>query len=570
MQFGRRTDPYNSDPSGTADVNAPEHNPRLTLDMTAGMPALAPGQRHGMPRPPGSGDALLLAQVADRGRSAGRLTVVVCADALDVQRLLDELPWIDPGLAVRGFPDWETLPYDLLSPHHDLVSERLEALYRLSARRHRRIAPVDADPAPFADPLDVLVLAASSALYRLAPPDYIAARTFFFSIGDRLDVDGLRAQLARAGYQHMAQVVGPGEFSVRGGLIDLFPMGTPIPYRLDLLDDTIESIRGFDPDTQRSMYPVARIRLLPGREFPFDEAARSAFRGRWREAFDGDPSRAPVYRDVGNGVPSAGIEYYLPLFYERTATLFDYLPADATLVLHGAIESSGQRFWNETTERHRFLARDTERPCLPPDQLFLSPEGFFSAAAPFARLALGDGEHPSFARLPPLQIDRKSEDPVALLRHWNSGFDGRALLVADSPGRRETIAQMLRDHAIEFAEAANLAEFLGGDASLALTAAPLHEGFMLRAPWRWSPKPSFTLPVRGASAAARGSVPRTSTRWCATWPSCALAIRWFTPTTASAATLDSKRWILAPAAPSSCTCSTHTMPSSTFRLHSCI
>jgi len=445
-------------------VNAPEPTARLSI----GTPVLAAGERFGVPRPPGSGDALLLAQVAAAARVAGRLTVVVCADALDVQRLIDELPWIDPTLTVRAFPDWETLPYDLLSPHHELVSERLEALYRLHARRQRSAG---------ADPLDVLVLAAPSALYRVAPAEYVAGRTFFFAQGDRLDVEGLRAQLVGAGYQHMAQVVGPGEFSVRGGLVDLFPMGTAIPYRIDLLDDTIESIRSFDPDTQRSLYPVPRIRLLPGREFPFDEGARTAFRGRWREAFDGDPSRTPVYRDVGNGIPSAGIEYYLPLFFERTATLFDYLPADATLVLHGAIEASCRRFWTETAERHRFLARDTERPCLPPAELFLSPEGFFTAAGPFARLALADGEHPAFARLPRLRIERKNDDPVALLRAWSSGFAGRTLLAADSAGRRETIAQMLQEHAIDFVEAADFAAFLAADARLALTVAPLHEGF---------------------------------------------------------------------------------------------
>ena len=173
---------------------------------------------------------------------------------------------------------------------------------------------------------DVLVVAATTALYRLAPPEYLAAFTFFLKQGTRLDVDALRAQLALAGYRHVTQVVSPGEFSVRGGLIDLFPMGSPLPYRLDLFDDDIESIKTFDVDTQRTLYPVPNVRLLPAREFPLDEAGRTRFRTRFREVFEGDPSRSPLYKDVSNGVVPGGIEYYLPLFFDTTATLADYLP----------------------------------------------------------------------------------------------------------------------------------------------------------------------------------------------------------------------------------------------------
>jgi transcription-repair coupling factor (superfamily II helicase) len=306
-----------------------------------------------MPRPPGSGDALLLARMGASAKRRGKLLVVFCADAHDAQRLIDELPYFESALTVRAFPDWETLPYDILSPHQDLVSERLEALYRLLNR--------DA-----ASTLDVLVVPATTALYRVCPPAYIAGHTFFFRQGQQLDGEKLRTQLVMAGYQHVSQVVAPGEFSVRGGLIDLYPMGSTLPYRLDLLDDAIDVIRAFDPDTQRSLYPVPEVRLLPGREFPLDEAARTAFRGRFREVFEGDPSKATVYKDVGQGIAGPGIEYYLPLFFEQTATLFDYLPAGSELVMHGPIEATCQRFWTETSERYRFLAKDRERPCLPP------------------------------------------------------------------------------------------------------------------------------------------------------------------------------------------------------------
>jgi transcription-repair coupling factor (superfamily II helicase) len=442
------------------------------------LPETAAGQRFAVARPPGSGDALLLARFAARARLRHQLVVVVCADALDAQRLVEELPYLDNQLAVRAFPDWETLPYDILSPHQDLISERLETLYRLLNRQAS---------GQTAGGIDVLVVPATTALYRLAPPSYVAGHTFFFRRGETLDVEAMRAQLVRAGYQHVSQVVAPGEFCVRGGLIDLFPMGAALPYRLDLFDNTLETIRTFDPDTQRSLYPVPEVRLLPGREFPFDEGARAAFRGRWREVFEGDPSRVALYKDVGNGVPTAGIEYYLPLFFEQTATLFDYLPGDSQIVLHGPIEAACTRFWTETNERFRFLARDTLRPCLPPANLFINAEEFFSAAKPYARLALTDekaaDESGDFAPVTALAIDRKASDPVAGLRAFVARLNadgGRALLLADSAGRRETIAQMLRDHQLSFADAADFNAFVGGDATFALGVGPLHGGFVLR------------------------------------------------------------------------------------------
>jgi transcription-repair coupling factor (superfamily II helicase) len=434
------------------------------------VPAIAAGQRLALPRPPGSGDALLIALAARRARVRGQLVVVACADALDSQRLAEEIAYFDTATAVRQFPDWETLPYDILSPHQDLISERLAALHQMLAR-----------DAPGA--LDVLVVPATTALGCLPPASYVGGRTFFFRQGQRLAAEALRSRLVQAGYQHVSQVVAPGEFSVRGGLIDLFPMGAALPFRIDLNDDVIESIRSFDADTQRSLYPVPEIRLLPGREFPLDEASRVAFRGRWREAFEGDPSRCGIYRDIGSGIAGAGIEYYLPLFFDNTATLFDYLPPDTLLVLHGAIEAAAQRFWTETSERWRFLSRDRERPCLPPSRLFLTPEQFFTAARPYARLALGDGESAQFATLPPLAVSRKAADPLQRLREFSAAFGsggGRVLLAADSHGRRETIAQMLRDQALPFGDNADFAGFISGDAPVALGVAPLHGGFVLR------------------------------------------------------------------------------------------
>ena len=450
------------------------------------LPELPAGTRFALPRPPGSGDALLVAQLASNARARGRPIAVLCADPHDAQRLVEELAYFDPTLAVRAFPDWETLPYDVLSPHQDLVSERLEALYRLLNR------------GPDA-PLDVLVAPATTALARVCPPAYIAGHTFFFKSGQALDGERLRSQLVMASYQHVSQVVAPGEFSVRGSLIDLFPMGSALPYRLDLLDESIDSIRAFDPDTQRSLYPVNEVRLLPGREFPMDEPARAGFRGRFREVFEGDPSKATVYKDVGQGVASAGIEYYLPLFFEQTATVFDYLPAGTEILLHGAIEAACTRFWNETAERHRFLSRDRERPCLPPELLFLNAEAFFNAAQPYARWTLADAVQPpasgaanresgdgplraAFAEAPAVAVERKADDPLARLRTLidRSTIEGtRVLLLADSAGRRETIGQLLRDHGLNAADSADFDAFAAADATLSLGVAPLELGFAL-------------------------------------------------------------------------------------------
>ena len=254
------------------------------------------------------------------------MLAVVSGDPLSAQRLAFEIPWFSPGLKVALLPDWETLPYDHFSPHQDLVSERLATLYRVARGE-----------------CDVVVVAATTALYRLAPPSYLAAFTFFLTQGERLDVERLRTQLALAGYAHVTQVVAPGEFSVRGGLIDLFPMGSTLPYRIDLFGDDIESIKTFDVDTQRTLYPMRDVRLLPAREFPLDDGGRARFRSRFREVFEGDPSKSALYKDISHGIVPGGIEYYLPLFFEATACFADYLPAHTVVALHGDIAGATDR-----------------------------------------------------------------------------------------------------------------------------------------------------------------------------------------------------------------------------------
>ncbi|MCX7168649.1 MAG: transcription-repair coupling factor [Rhodocyclales bacterium] len=426
------------------------------------LPALPkPGQRLDLPPLAASADALALAQLAH----PGRLLAVVTASPLEAQRLAEEIAWFAPDLRVHLLPDWETLPYDNFSPHQDLISERLATLYAVSRGE-----------------CEVLIAAASTAITRLAPPAFLAGHTFFMKKGERLNLDKLRTQLTVAGYQHVTQVVAAGEYSVRGGLIDLFPMGTQLPYRIELFDDEVETIRSFDVDSQRSLYPVPEIRLLPAREFPAGDAGRTTFRQRFREAFEGDASRISLYKDVSNGILPAGIEYYLPLFFESTATLFDYLPQDATLLLHGDVAGAIAEFWTDLQGRYRMLGGDRSRPVLPPGELFLRDEEFFVAAKPLPQLSLrvGAGNTANAAAtLPVLAVDRKADDPLAALRGFLGLHAGRVLLLAESPGRRQTLNDYLVEYSLSAVQCENFAAFLASEEAFMLGVAPLSGGFLL-------------------------------------------------------------------------------------------
>ena len=420
------------------------------------------GERLAFPSFAGSADALLIARAASDAVAGARrrVLVVLTASAGDAHRLLQEIPWFVPRLRVRLLPDWETLPYDSFSPHHDLISERLATLYAVTRGE-----------------CDVLLVPAGTAVYRLAPPAYLAAYTFFFKPRDKLDAAQLRAQLTLAGYAHVTKVVAPGEYSIRGGLVDLYPMGAQLPYRFDLFDNEIESIKTFDVDSQRTLYPVPEIRLLPAREFPLDEHGRTRFRQRFRERFEGDPGRSGIYRDVSNGVPSAGIEYWLPLFFEQTATLFDYLPGTTALFLHGKVGDAIRDFWREAQSRYTMLAGERCRPLLPPAELFLSEEAFFVAAKAYTRLSLTPG-NPAQG-LPALAIERRADDPLRRLKAFLDAFPGRVLLLAETAGRRETMLELLAEYGLKPQVCASFADFTASNGPLALAVSPLHYGFRL-------------------------------------------------------------------------------------------
>ncbi len=435
-------------------------NPLPALPAVDSLKLPKPGQKLEMPPLCGSSDALALARLAGDGR---RL-LVFTASPTDALRLQDEIAWFAPALEPLVLPDWETLPYDSFSPHQDLVSERLATLHEISTGAPR-----------------IVLVPASTALYRMAPPAYLAAYTFFLKQGERLDGDALRAQMTLAGYDHVTQVVRPGEYSVRGGLVDLFPMGSTLPYRIDLFDDEIESIKTFDPDTQRTVYPVREIRLLPAREFPTDDKARTRFRQRFREVMEGDPSRAGIYKDVSNGILPPGIEYYLPLFFEETATLFDFIPAEVTVVLHEDVARAVEEFWRDTRSRHDLLAGDRSRPVLPPATLFVPEEEFFLELGKRARLQLRLDKVASEATrpLPDVSVERKATDPLHRLKALQAAFDGRVLLLAETAGRRETMSEYLVEYGLTPQPVQDLADFAAGSVRLGLGVAPLTTGFVL-------------------------------------------------------------------------------------------
>ena len=421
----------------------------------------------------GSSDSLALAQLALEAKA--KPVAIITASALAAQRLLEEIPFFAPELRTRLLPDWETLPYDTFSPHQDLVSERLATLYQLMSGA-----------------CDILIVPVTTALYRMPPPEYLAAHTFFLARGETLDLNALRSQMTLAGYSHVTQVLSPGEYSVRGGLIDLFPMGSPLPYRIDLLDNEIETIRTFDVDTQRSVYPVTEIRLLPAREFPLDEEGRTRFRGKFREKFEGDPSKSLIYKDISKGGSPAGIEYYLPLFFEHTATLFDYLPQTALLCLHHELYRAVESFWHDTQARYQLLRGDSDRPLLKPAELFLTTEAFFGALKPYPRIEIPSEDQATKTSevevqgfsipLPPLQVDRRVVNPAeklsAFIAEFESSGGGRTLLLAESLGRRELIADHLKQYRLNPDTCDNYAQFRASTKPFMLGVGPLHNGFI--------------------------------------------------------------------------------------------
>ncbi|BCR24199.1 transcription-repair coupling factor [Aquipseudomonas alcaligenes] len=415
------------------------------------------------------GAALSLA-IAEAASAARRFTLLLTADSQSAERLQEELAFFAPDLPVLHFPDWETLPYDVFSPHQDIISQRIATLYRLPEIKH-----------------GVLVVPIATALHRLAPTRFLLGSGLLLDVGQKLDVEEMRARLEAAGYRCVDTVYEHGEFAVRGALIDLFPMGSETPYRIDLFDDEIETLRTFDPETQRSVDKVESIHLLPAREFPLEKKAVTDFRGRFRERFDVDYRRCPIYQDLASGITPAGIEYYLPLFFEETGTLFDYLPGDTQVFSLPGIEQAAEQFWLDARTRYEDRRVDPERPLLPPADIFLPVEDCFARLKQWPRVAVsqedvevGVGRDRFDARaLPDLAIQAKASEPLAALRRFIEEYPGRVLFCAESAGRREVLLELLARLKLKPLEVANWHEFTASRERLAICIAPLDEGLLL-------------------------------------------------------------------------------------------
>ncbi|WP_308025696.1 transcription-repair coupling factor [Neisseria mucosa] len=390
-----------------------------------------------------------------------RLKVVLTQDAEQALRLQTAWRFFRPHDTAVFLPDWETLPYERFSPHQDLVSERLSALWQIKSGA-----------------ADVLFVPVATAMQKLPPVPFLAGRTFWLKTGQTLDIGRLKTDLVDAGYNHVSHVVAAGEFAVRGGIVDLFPMGSEMPYRIDLFDDEIDSIKTFDTDTQRTISPVSEIRLLPAYEFPTDSEAQKIFRSRFREEVDGNPNDAAVYKAVSNGHFGAGVEYYLPLFFENELeTLFDYIGEDALFVSLGDVHAEANRFWSDVKSRYVMAQGDETYPPLLPQHLYLSADVFAGRLKNYGQVLpdVSGKEH----TLPDLAVNRQSDEPLQALKDFQTTFEGRILLCAESLGRRETMLGFLQQNGLKAKPVSDWQGFLSAHEPLMITVAPLAYGFKL-------------------------------------------------------------------------------------------
>ncbi len=437
------------------------------------------------PLPTRAGERLLWGQltaasaalaIANAARLQPGLVLALVADAQAAAMLRHELRFFLAATPVPllTFPDWETLPYDVFSPLPELVSERLLTLYRLPELTQ-----------------GVLIVPVATLLQRLPPRDYVESQALVLKVGDRFALETTRQRLERSGYSCVSQVLTHGEFAVRGALLDVFPMGSDVPLRIDLFDCEIDSIRTFDPETQRSQAQLEQVRLLPAREFPLTEEALAGFRQRYRASFEGDPQGSLIYREVSAGNTPNGLEYYLPLFFEQTATLFDYLPAGTVVLEPADAREMAAGFFAGVQQRYEQRRYDRERPLLPPAQLYLTPDELAAAlnrgagvqyqadAVTERRKGYAAVHNFATAELPPLAIDARIAQPAQALLTFMAGAGQRTLFVAESAGRREVLAEQLAHFGIRPTLVADWQTFVSSELALALTVAPLERGLLL-------------------------------------------------------------------------------------------
>jgi transcription-repair coupling factor (superfamily II helicase) len=452
-------------------VSSPEAGTPSSSVFTPGIPAM-PGKVvwTGL-----CGDSLSLT-IANAVEQHDGPLVVITPDMQSAELLHEQLEFfsVKSSPPVIIFPDWETLPYDNFSPHPDIISARLATLYGLNELKR-----------------GLLIVSVPTLLQRLPPREFIYNNSLILSTGDKLKLDEVRARLDSAGYRCVSQVMEHGEFAIRGSLLDLYPMGNESPFRIDLLDDEIESIKTFDCETQRSLEPQKALRLLPAREFPMDEAAIRSFRQRYRAMFEGDPQNSNVYREVSQGIAPAGAEYYLPLFLEQTSTLFDYLPDSCCLLQMDTTGTASENFQAQLRERYESRRHDIERPVLPPELLYLGVDELQTRLKKhplievnlFKAVRAQQNTSSYSTRLPGnLKIRLRGEQPVAEFQAFLDSFDGRVLITAESSGRREALLDQLHGFGIRPVPVNDWQTFITSDNDLSITTAPLEQGLILDIP----------------------------------------------------------------------------------------
>ena len=416
----------------------------------------------------GSSLSLALAEFCEQTHGA---KLLITPDNLSAAQLLAELTFFitdkDSSQEILLFPDWETLPYDRFSPHQDIISERLLALSRIQQASNI-----------------IVISAASTLMHRLCPSSFITKHGLLLRENQILDSDAFRHQLQQAGYHCVNKVLEHGEFAIRGAIIDLYPMGSHLPFRIELFDDTVDSLRRFDPETQRTIEKISEINVLPAREFPLNEASIALFRRSFREQFSGNPSQCPIYEAVSDGQFPSGIEYYLPLFFEKTATIFDYLPPTASICLVESTQDNAEQFWQELNTRYEQRRYDVSRPVLPPEACFLTPIALLTHINQYTQIRAfhepmdkkGELFNANIAKAPALPAQRQTAQPLNQLVDYLTAKDHRYLIVVDSAGRREVLLDLLKPSAIVPKTQSSWQRFLSDDAPINITTGPLIEG----------------------------------------------------------------------------------------------
>jgi transcription-repair coupling factor (superfamily II helicase) len=416
------------------------------------------------------GSSLALA-LAEYCQNTAGIKLIITQDNLSASQLQDELQFfLNPNNTPQEllfFPDWETLPYDQFSPHQDIISERLYTLSRMQQATNA-----------------IVMTSASTLMHRLCPPEFLNQYALMLHEGQKLDLTAFRNQLQQSGYHCVNKVLEHGEYALRGSIIDVYPMGSGLPFRIELFDDEIESLREFDTETQRTIEKISQINVLPAREFPLNEQSKTLFRRAFRELFSGNPSQCPIYEAISDGQFPAGIEYYLPLFFDKTVTFFDYLPKNAKVCLVEDIQANAEQFWQELNERHEQRRYDISRPILQPTACFINPIELLTQANKYEQVRLfhrpsdkkGAVVNFDIAKPPQLPIDRKTPEPLSQLREYCSDANRRYLMVVESAGRREVLLDLLKPSGIAPKIQQSWIDFINDTTNINITTGPLIYG----------------------------------------------------------------------------------------------